>query len=211
MKNLLKRRKLNRKLKTMQKQARDVFIPVLRPKTSKFLKKIVRKNKFDNILEIGTAIGYSGSLMLVNSKNQTARLTTIDIDEERLVKAKENFKNFGVNDRVEILVGDAYEKLLELNDKKIKFDLVLLDGPKGQYFKYYPIIKELLNIDGVLFVDDTLYMGLIDKDGIVKHKHRTIVNSIRNLLNEISNDKNFECKQYKIEDGFVIAKKIKEN
>ena len=109
-------------------------------------------------------------------------------------------------DRVTTICDDA-KHFFENN--KQNFDFVFLDGPKGQYEKYLPYIKKCLNIGGVLFCDDVLYFGMVIDDRLVVHKKITIVRNLREFLEMVCGDKDFESKVLQIEDGILVAKKVK--
>ena len=160
----------DRDLKKIEKFARDNYIPVLLKDTAKLLGKVVKLYEPKNILEIGTAIGYSGTIMLKSSKE--SQLTTIELDEKNFKMAEENFKSFKLSNRVTQLSGDAYVVLEELATTFHKYDFIFLDGPKGQYIKYLPIIKRLLNDGGILFADNVLYKGMVKSKEFIPHKKR---------------------------------------
>ena len=180
--------------------ARDKNIPIMRDKTIKELIDNIITNKPLRILEIGTAIGYSGIIMLSNS---VAELMTIEIDEDRADIARGNFTKARLNNRVKLIVGDANEVIPCIT---LKYDFILLDGPKGHYNEMLPYLLEILNINGILFADNVLYMGLVEADE-VGHKHRTIVNNMRKFLDMITNDKRLDSRIIKIDDGIIIAAK----
>ena len=98
------------------------------------------------------------------------------------------------------------EKLCQ--DKK-KYDFIFLDGPKGQYIRYFPILKELLNVNGYLVADNVYFHGMVKMEGKIPHKHRSIVNNLRKFIDAISTDKDFETKIFEIGDGISVSKKIK--
>ena len=133
--------------------AKDNFIPIVRPKTSELLIEKVKEVDPNNILEIGTAIGYSGILMLQNS---TAKLVTLEKDEKMQKLALENFEKENLRDRVELIFGDAKD-FIEKTPQM--FDLIFLDGPKGQYLNYLPFLLKMLNKNGLLFCDNVLFGG----------------------------------------------------
>ena len=138
-------------LEEIANRARKGYIPIIRDNTAQALIKVCKEKNPKRILEIGTAIGYSGLLMLQNCQ---AFLYTIEKDEQRLAEAEKNFKLFGQEARVKLILDDALIALEKLCNDNEKFDLIFLDGAKGQYIKYYPLIKKLLNHDGVLFTDN---------------------------------------------------------
>ncbi len=181
---------------------RRAYNPIIRPKSEQVLKEIVESLKPKKALEIGTFLGYSATVMLEAEAGLV--LTTLEKDEQNAADATFNLKRFGK--RAKVLCCDAANFLAECTEK---FNLIFLDGPKGQYFKYLPKLKELLECGGVLVADDTLFHGYVTADGVVKHKHRTIVESLRKFKEDLQNDTNFQCQFYDFEDGIAVCKKIK--
>lgn len=185
----------------MREFARKNFVPIVREKTSKLLVQKIKEINPSNILEIGTAIGYSGILMLENSK---ARLVTLEKDEVMKKIAIENFKQENFSERVELIFGDAFEYI---QGKPEKFDFIFLDGPKSQYVKYLPFLLEMLQDNGLLFVDNVLFQGLVKSNMEIPKKHRTIVNNLRKLFETVENDNKIESELLDIEDGVLLIKK----
>lgn len=188
-------------LKQIVKEARQKHIPLLLDESAEFLLKFLKDKNFENILEIGTAVGYSGILFLQSQKN--AQLTTIDIDENAQKIARQNFENFGVLNRANLIAGDAKDVLPKLQNK---FDLIFLDGPKGQYIKYLPYIKKLLKSGGYLIADNIFFHGKVKLEGFVPHKHRTIVVNLRKFIDTIQTDDDLITDIYEIGDGISISK-----
>lgn len=178
------------------------YSPVVRDETGKILKEIVEKFKPKKILEIGTFIGYSACLMLESSKD--CFLTTVEKDEKNVQFAVKNISEMGFEGRFEIVNCDAMEFLKNLKETEI-YDLIFLDGPKGQYIKYLPYLEKALKVGGVLVADDILFYGLVNSTGRIEHKHRTIVNNLRKFVAEITNKKEFQTEILEIEDGISIS------
>lgn len=174
-------------------------IPVMLFETEKILREQLKKHSPKRILEIGTAIGLSGIIMLSECGN--ALLYTVEIDEKAADTAVENFKKAGVRQRVTLWRGDALEIVRYLTGS---FDFILLDGPKGHYYELLPYLKKLLPSGGVLFADNVLFKGYTQAEKI-GHKHRTIVNSLREYLADIQGDAAFESGLLSIGDGISIA------
>lgn len=189
----------------LKRFAEEYFIPIVRDETAKILMEECKKNSPQNILEIGTAIGYSGILML---KSCNGHLYTIEKDISRYEIAKENFVKYGMSERVTLMLCDAKEQLEILKSHNYKFDFVFLDGPKGQYIKYLPTIKSLLNKNAILFSDNVLMHGLINHQEKVTHKNRAMVRNMKAFNDEIMNDKDFDSKFYEIDDGFIVSRKL---
>lgn len=186
-------------LQELEKFARKNNIPVLLGDSAEFLAGFVEKHKFKNILEIGTAIGYSGSIMLLSSEE--ASLDTIEINEQSFARAKETFASFNLTNRVNQILGDGLEEIKKLNYLEKKYDLIFLDGPKGQYLFYYPILLKMLMPGGCLLVDNVLFKGLVRSQQDVGHKKRAMVTKLRKFLNEIETREDLTTTIHEIGDG----------
>ncbi|MDD6995238.1 MAG: O-methyltransferase [Candidatus Borkfalkiaceae bacterium] len=191
-------------LKQKREEARAAGVPVADDETLQYLLFTVLTLQPKRILEIGTAVGLSGAAMLL--KKNDARLTTIEIDESSYLAAKENFRFFGVEDRVNAYLGDAGE-ILSAMPREINgaFDLVFLDGPKAQYIKYLPEIKRLLRAGGVLLSDDILLYGWVD--GEPPKKRHMLVEKIRGYLRVLCADKEFLTSILPLGDGLAVSVK----
>lgn len=175
---------------------------LLRDGVDKYLEDFCKKNNPKIVLEIGTAYGYSASIMLSACD---CKLVTFEKDQQKVEIANKNLNDAGFCGRFKVLCGDAKDLLLDVDQK---FDLIFLDGPKGQYINYLPTLKKLLNTGGVLLADNVYFQGKVLADGFVPHKHRTIVVNLRRFLNDISNDANFDTQILDIGDGISISKKL---
>lgn len=184
--------------------AKEHYVPIIRDKSSKFLFDFVRENNIKTVLEIGTAIGYSGSIMLSAG---VEKLATIDINSEYLELAKKTFERLGTSKDVEIFNDDAKNVIEVLKNNGQKFDMVFLDGAKGQYYRYLPVLKELLKENGVIFADNVLLQGLVKSDEVIPHKKRSMVVNLRKYLQLVQNYP-YSTKLYEIEDGIAITKYI---
>ncbi len=190
-------------IEELEKYAHENFVPIIRPNTLDHLVLHVQKYKPHNILEIGTAIGYSGIKMLMNG-DIDSKLTTIEKNEKSFEIAKQNFAQFGMTERAECILGDAKEVLPRLVQENRKFDMIFLDGPKGQYIYYLPYLKQLLTKDGSIFADNVLFRGMVQSTEFIPHRNRTIVVNLRKYLDEV-NKAPFTSTIYDIEDGFCIS------
>lgn len=178
--------------------------PVLREKSFEILLQAVREKQPTKILEIGVNLGLSGIAMLLNSTN--SYLTGIEIDEQKIALAKENYKEFKVFDRAKIFQGDASEIIPILTGE---YDFIFLDGPKGHYFEYLPHLLSILKVGGILFADNVLFRGYVDGKVKTPHRFNTTKNSMERFLNAINNDESLITKVLDIEDGISITEKIK--
>ncbi len=175
-------------------------IPVADEETLNFLLLTLEMHKPQRILEIGTAVGLSGVAMLQTLPN--ARLTTIELEEERYQEAKQNFADFGVEARVNAYLGDAAEILAMMDGQ---FDFVFLDGPKAQYEKYLFDLKRLMKKGAVLFSDDVLLYGWVSGVEPTPQKRRSIVEKIRSYLQTLTSDKDFRTSVLDVGDGVALS------
>ena len=190
------------KLSDVREYAEENFIPIIRDKSAEFMFNFVKNNNIKNILEIGTAIGYSGSILLSSS---LGNLVTVDKNEKSIQIAKETFEMMGFSNRVEVYCEDAFDLINKLQDKNRRFDMIFLDGAKGQYIKYLPILTNLLNDKGVIFADNVLVQGMVESKEKIPHRKRTMVVNLRKYLSVVSNDP-YETELLHIEDGMAITK-----
>ena len=180
------------------------YNPIIRKKTLELLKELLIKHNPKYILEIGTFIGYSTAVMLETC--QDAFVTTVEKDEKNFAFAVQNLTDLGFDGRFQVVNKDAFEFLQKTNKT---YDFIFLDGPKGQYIKYLPIIKKLLRKGGFLVADDVLFYGMVNSSDTIKHKHRSIVNNLRKFLDALKNDDDFKTVVYEFEDGVSVSEKIK--
>lgn len=179
------------------------YIPILKQTTEKLLSVIVATTKPKRILEIGTAIGYSGIIML--NAFEGAELVTIELEEKFYEMAYENFKQFVGDRKIIQQMGDAAQILPELQGK---FDLIFLDGPKAQYIKFLPLLVDLLNVGGVLFADDVLFMGMVQGREETPVKKRSIVKNLQKFNEEVSKHMQLKSVVLDVEDGISLSVKI---
>ena len=188
----------------LREQAKLLGEPILRDQSFQLLLDTVTKEKPKRILEIGVNLGLSGIAMLLTDEN--AMLSGIEIDEEKIKLAKENYRSFGVEKRAKIFQGDASEIIPVLTGQ---YDLIFLDGPKGHYYEYLPFLLSALSVGGTLFADNVLFRGYVGDKVKTPHRFATTKHSMENFLNAITTDANLQTKIYQIEDGVSITKKIK--
>ncbi len=177
-------------------------IPVSSDETLAFLMICVAMAQPRRILEIGTAIGVSGICMLAQVTSAT--LVTIEKNPSFAVEAARNFEKFGLSLRVELSEGDAAEILPSLSGQ---FDFIFLDGPKVQYVKYLPRLKELLSVGGVIFADDVLLYGWVNGENPVPPKRRMLVSHIREYLDAVNADEELLTTVVDVGDGVALSVK----
>ena len=191
---------IDKEVAKRRKQALENGVPVADDETLQFLLVTLAAVKPQRILEIGTAVGLTSVAMLLACPE--AKLTTMELEEERYVEAKENFAHFGVTDRVTAHLGDAGEILAMMDGE---FDFVFLDGPKAQYEKYLFDLKRLMKTGAVLFADDVLLYGWVSGEEPTPQKRHSIVEKIRSYLQTITSDKDFITSVLNVGDGVALS------
>ena len=191
---------IDQRIADLRKAALERDIPVADDETLQFLLLMVKALQPKRILEIGTAVGLSGAAMLLACPE--ARLTTMELEEERYLEAKENFATLGVKDRVVAHLGDAGEILAMMDGE---YDFVFLDGPKAQYEKYLFDLKRLMKKGATLFADDVLLYGWVSGEQPTPQKRHSIVDKIRSYLQTITADKDFITSVLDVGDGVALS------
>lgn len=187
-------------LEKVKKKALEDHIPIIMDDTLEVIKKILEEEKPKNILEIGTAVGYSASQFARFAPE--AHIDTIELSEERVREATENIKNIGVQNQITIFLGNAVEILPTLNKE---YDIIFIDANKGKY----PIFLEegirLIKNKGLILADNILYKGYVLSD-YNKHKQRTAVRHLREYIAKAIEDTRLESQILEVGDGLAISR-----
>lgn len=193
----------NNKLMEVEKYANDNHIPIIEKEVAQFLQVLLKIAKPTNILEIGTAIGYS-AIIMASSTEDCCRITTIEKRPDMVELAQENLIKTGYLNKVNIICGDAEEILLQLNEK---YDFIFLDASKGHYLKFFNRCIDLLNDGGIIMADNVLYKGMVASDELVVRRKRTIVKRMRQYLEHIHNLDGYKSCVIPIGDGISLTYK----
>ena len=172
-------------------------IPIMKLETKEFLKSLVLISKPKNILEIGTAIGYSSLLF---SKYSNANITTIEKSKEISEIAKANFSKY--NKKINLINMDAKKALNNFNQG---FDFVFIDANKSRYLDYFKITSKLLNKGGIIIADNVLFRGEVCNDDIMEKRKNTLVKRLRNFLAYITDLEDFTTSVIPIGDGLTLS------
>ena len=180
-------------------------IPIIRKGSQRIIRFMLEMKKPLNILEVGTATGFS-SVFMLEFLNKKAKITTIEKMEERAVKAEKNFNKFDKNKQITLIKGDATDILSELVSKDKTYDFIFMDAAKGQYINYLENIKKLLVSGGILITDNMLQEGrLLDSRYTVVRRDRTIHSRMREYVNALLTDKKFETLLLESGDGMAVS------
>lgn len=190
----------NNKIEQIRIKARENYVPILQDVSLEFIEKILEERKPKSILEVGTAVGYS-ALCFSRHLAEGGKIVTMELNEEMVRIARENIKDNGMEDVIEVIHSDAYEHMKTLDEK---FDVVFIDAAKGQYMKYLDEAMRLTKSGSIIIADNVLFKGRVLGD-YNEHKHRTAVNRLREYLKRIEEDERLESSLHDIGDGIAVS------
>ena len=192
-------------LDTIEKKAIEDGVPIIRSETAALLRSLTAALRPENILEIGTAVGYS-ALQMCQVMPENCHITTIEKYEKRIPEAKENFRKAGEESRITFLEGDADMWLKELKGKQ--FDLVFMDAAKGQYLNWLPLLLDLMPVGAVLISDNVLQDGdVVQSRFAVQRRNRTIHSRMREYLYELKHNPSLITSIIPLGDGVTVSVK----
>lgn len=189
-------------IKDLEDYAKENHVPIMEHDGIEFLTQYIKEHEeIKNILEIGCAIGYSAIRMALIRDD--IHVTTIERDQERYLKAKENVNAFHLEDRITILFQDALE--VELNEQ---YDFLFIDAAKSQYIKFFEKFTPLLSENGVVFSDNLLFHGYTKQKERIESKNlRQLVQKIRKYIVYLKENKNYVTEFYDVGDGIAVTKR----
>jgi len=181
-------------------------VPIITRDVLKYMLFIARSEKSSNILEIGTATGYSGIFLAQVAAENKGNFTSIEIDENRYSEAVNNFKEMDLlNSKNSLILGDALEEIPKLYDLNKKYDFIFMDAAKGQYRNFFKLLFPILSENGIMFIDNLLFRGMVtlENEDIPK-RYKTIVTRLKVFIEELNENKNFVLLPFG--DGIGIIK-----
>lgn len=198
-------------------------VPVIREDTRDYLRLLLNQTKPRNILEIGTAVGYSALFMAEvlaeickgYDTDISWHIDTIELDDIRADEAEKHFRDFGRQDRIRLMRGDAAVVLnsmvknlegTEHSFKTDKYDFVFIDAAKAQYMNYLKHVMKLVSAGAVIVTDNVLESGLVlESHFLVEKRDRTIHDKLREYLYTLKNDERLETAILSIGDGVAVS------
>ena len=188
-------------LEEMEDYAKKNRVPIIQAEGGRLLTDAICASQPGSVLEIGTAIGYSTLLMAINLP-VNATLVSIEQDILRVNTSRKFLARSGMNERIEILCGDAEEILPTLSRK---FDMVFIDGAKGHYLDYLLKIMDKLLPGATIVADNILFRGWIENNSPPR-RYRTIVKRLQAYLSFVTTDPRFSTTIHRVGDGVAISK-----
>ena len=176
-------------------------VPILRESEVHLFAEIIGLYRPKRVLEIGTAIGYS-TLLLARHLGPDGTVTSVELDEVRHEMAKYYVEKSPYADRVELCLGDAEAVIDTLSGP---FDLVFLDGPKGQYLRQLEALLPKLAPGAVILADNVLFRGYVRGDKEAPRRYKTIVKRLREYLTFVEDRRRFNTTIYPLGDGMSVT------
>lgn len=192
----------------VQQEAYDNDVPIIPNETVSFLKFFLKQIKAKEVLEIGTAIGFSASLM-AQTMGKESHVTTIDRFDVMIRKAKANFEKLGLSEQVTLLEGDAKDVLPTLNGP---YDFIFMDSAKSKYIDFLPECLRVLKKDGVIMIDDVFQAGTVMHDiKEIPKSQRTIYRKLNKLYDTVLSHPDLTVTILPLGDGvLMISKDVEE-
>lgn len=190
------------KFKDLLSYAAENRVPIVSQDVASFLEFLLKTIKPKNILEIGSAIGYSSLLM---QKASGANIFTIEKDEDTFKILENNLKEYDEDNKIKAVNDDAISVLKKM-DKEKKFDFCFIDANKSQYEKYLNLVYDLTSENAIIVIDNILFRGYVAKEEDNK-RYRTIIKNLKKFIEDVKSDKRFTTSLLTVHDGLLLLRK----
>ncbi len=192
-------------MKDLEVYAKEYNIPIMQKDGILYLIKYIKDNNIKNILEIGSAIGYSAIMMA--SINENIYVTTIEKDKERYNLAKRNIKKYNLENQITIIYGDATTEKIEG-----LYDLIFIDAAKSKNILFFEKYKNNLKENGTIITDNLSFHGLVeDNTKVITKNQKGIVTKIKHFIEFLDNNKEFTTTYIPVGDKIAISRRRIEN
>ena len=188
-------------LTALKLYAKQNNVPITKDDTMEFIVDYINQNNVKTILEIGTAIAF-GSISMAMCESVT-HITTLEIDTTNYREALNNIAKHNMLDKIDARLIDAKWYLQECDQK---FDLIYLDGPKGQYINYLPRLLQLLNPNGAIIADNIFFHGMTTGEIPTPSSCRSMINGLRHYVDEVTHNPKLESHIYQMGDGICVTR-----
>ena len=189
-------------IKELKEYAERENVPIMQDDGIDFLTSFIVKKQLKNVLEVGTAIGYSAIMMAISSPD--THITTIERDEARYMEALKNIKKFNLEDRITLIFNDALN--VNLDDE---YDLIFIDAAKGKNKDFFEHFEDNLTKDGYIITDNMYFHGYVNmEDSEIPSKNiQGIVKKIRDYTYFLENHMLYKTTIYNIGDGVAVTER----
>lgn len=188
----------------MRQYAEEHKVPIIQDEGLLYLMQIIRLSQSVDILEIGTAIGYSAIQMA--RINPNIHVDTIEREEEMVLLATQNVEKSKLCHRIRVFQADALT--IDLSLLMPSYDLVFIDAAKAQYIKFFERFDPLVKPQGLIVSDNLLFHGLVTTTEKIESKNlRTLISKIRKYNEWLAKNKCYHTTFLSIGDGMAVSEK----
>lgn len=200
----MEKKEIITEIKNIKEYAKENNVPIMQDEGIDFVMSFVNKKQIKNILEVGTAIGYSAIMMALCAKD--IHVTTIERDEERYLEAVKNIKKFNLEDRITLIFNDALNVDFDPNTK---FDLIFIDAAKGKNKEFFLRFEKYLDNSGYILTDNMSFHGYVDMnfEDIKSKNIKGIVTKIKDYIYFLENHMQYKTTIYRIGDGVAVTER----
>jgi len=192
---------MDHRILEMEEYAKVHHIPIMLKDGIEFMCDYIKDHQIKNILEIGTAIGYSAICMA--SVDSNIHVTTIERDEVRYCEALLNIGKVNMEDQITVMFDDALNVTVSG-----EYDLIFIDAAKSQYIKFFERFSPFLKKGGVVFSDNLDFHGLIHSEDEISSKNlKGLVRKINQYIDFLKNNSDYDTTFYSVGDGIGVSVK----
>lgn len=190
-------------IRKIEKYADEKGVPIMEKEGIEFLTEFIKLNKVKNILEIGSAIGYSAINMALAGNDVT--VTTIERDKDRYIEAVKNVKKLELDSRITLILADA----LDFNTSE-EYDLIFIDAAKSQYIKFFNKFSKNLRAKGFIVTDNINFHGLTNSDKSKMSRNlRQLITKLEKYIDFLKTNEEFKTRFFEVGDGVAISRRKK--
>ncbi len=195
---------MNKFFKNLENYAKENNVPIIQKEGLEILLKIIEEEKPNNILEIGTAIGYSALKMnsILNSN-----IITFEREPKMIKEATKNIKEANKEDKIKVIDSDFLEYDLSVFNN---FDLIYIDGAKAQYYNFFKKVEDKLSKNGIIVFDNLLFHDFVfneEKKAKASKNLKQLIRKLEDFIIKIEKEKGYEFIFEKKGDGIGILKR----
>jgi len=194
----INKKETNELLVSFVHYAKENNVPIITYEGINFLSQIIKLRGIKNVLEIGTAIGYSSIAMVLKTN---CNVTTIERNEEMYNIACKNVEKAKLNDKINLIFNDA----LEVDETTLgTFDMIFIDAAKAQSIKFFEKYETILSDKGIIVTDNLLFHGLVDQT--VKDRNlRQLLTKIDRFNRYVVTRNEYDTFIYELGDGMSVS------